>query len=109
MRYLLDRRYRLRGWLHAPTGLFDAQRKVADFLPRDEFVLLMRCDGAHDIQPDGLGEDERRALERFLEKGIVRKARLGEYLAPEQEYRAYPAQYKREAHWSITAGVSSAS
>ena len=106
MRYLLDRRYRLRGWLHAPTGLFDTLRKAADFLPHEEYALLMRCDGAHDIRVDDLGEKERRILEGLLEKGIVRKARLGEFLTSEQEYQSYPARYKREAHWSITGACN---
>ena len=106
MKYLLDRRYRLRGWLHAPTGLFDTFRKSADFLPREEYALLMRCDGAHDIQTDDLKEEERRLLEELLEKGIIRRARLGEFLICEQEYRSYPARYKREAHWSLTGACN---
>ena len=106
MRYLLDRRYRLRGWLHAPTGLYDTKKKAPVFLPREGYELLMRCDGAHDIEPSALGEDESRLFDELLEKGIIRRARLGEFLAPEQEYKAYPAQYKREAHWSITGACN---
>ena len=106
MKYLIDRRYRLRGWLHAPTGLFDSRRKTAEFLPLEEYVLLMRCDGAHDINPSDLGDGERQQLEKLLSSGIVRRARLGEYLAPEQEHRTYPARYKREAHWSITGACN---
>ena len=102
MRYLLDRHYRLRGWLHAPTGLYDARRKVAEFLPLDDYEMLMRCDGAHDLEPENLDEEGQRLFHELQERGVIRKAWLGEYLAPEQEYRVYPAQYKREAHWSIT-------
>ncbi|MBR2836115.1 MAG: radical SAM protein [Coriobacteriales bacterium] len=66
----------------------------------------MRCDGAHDIERDCLGEDEQQLLDSLLEEGIIRRARFGEYLAPDQEYKTYPAQYKREAHWSITGACN---
>jgi len=34
MKYILDERYRLRGWQGAPTGLFDTKRKAPAFLER---------------------------------------------------------------------------
>ena len=106
MKYLLEKHYRLRGWLHAPTGLYDTRRKEPDFLPLDTFEMLMRCDGAHDIELESLDEKTRRLFERLLERGAIRTARLGEYLAPEQEYRTYPSRYKKEAHWSITGACN---
>ena len=67
---------------------------------------LMRCDGAHDLEPESLDEEGQRLFHELQERGVIRKAWLGEYLAPEQEYRVYPAQYKREAHWSITGACN---
>ena len=49
MRYLLNKRYLLRGWLNAHTGVVDTHSRTTRFLPKDEYLLLLRCDGAHGI------------------------------------------------------------
>ena len=45
MRFILDERYRLRGWQDIPTGLLDTQEKRVQFLAKNGYLLLLRCDG----------------------------------------------------------------
>ena len=59
MKYILDRRYRLRGWYKASTGLFDTDTRKAEFLDKDLYLLLLKCDGAHDIDEDAFSKEER--------------------------------------------------
>jgi len=51
MKYILDERYRLRGWQGAPTGLFDTKRKAPAFLFRlvKEFKDTLGC-GRHSLE-----------------------------------------------------------
>ncbi len=106
MKFILDERYWLRGWQDIPTGLLDTQEKRVQFLAKNGYLLLLRCDGAHDIDPEQLTEAERKMLDRILEQGIVRKARFAELLKPEQEYKTYPTGYRSEVHWSITGACN---
>ncbi len=106
MKYLLTRRYRLRGWQDHHTALYDTVRKTARFLSKEQMILLMRCDGAHDIDEERLPADSRKFLEEAKKAGAVRPAGLLDLLLPEQEYKAYPARYIRQAHWSITGACN---
>ena len=102
MRYILDERYRLRGWQNAHTGLYDTAEKTAEFLPRDLFLFLLRCDGAHDLDESRLSEREKRFCETKRRAGVIRPAGFAEFLRQEQEYQVYPAPYKRQVQWSVT-------
>ena len=66
----------------------------------------MRCDGAHDLEKDALSQREQEALEEMLRREVVRPAGFAEFLREEQEYRVYPAEYKRQVHWSITGACN---
>lgn len=106
MKYILDERYRLRGWLGAPAGLFDTRSRNARFLRKPQFLLLLRCDGAHELEENNLSPADREYLDGLLSDGIVRPAGFAEYLKPEQEYRSYPAHYKTQVHWSVTGACN---
>ena len=106
MRYVLDGRYRFRGWHKAPTGILDTQTKRAEFVPRDLYKLLLACDGAHDIDQDALSEEGRGLIERMRERGVIRPAGPLEYLREDQGYLRYPARYRGSAHWSITGACN---
>lgn len=47
MKYILDERYRLRGWQNAHTGVYDTLRKEPKFLPKEQHRRLpqFRADG----------------------------------------------------------------
>ena len=106
MRYILDERYRLRGWQKLPAALYDTQRKQPVFLPKARFLQLMYCDGAHELDEAQLPEDEKRFIEASKAEGVIRPAGFAEFLQPEQAYRLYPAQYRRQAHWSLTGACN---
>ncbi len=106
MRYVLDNRYRFRGWQKARTGLVDRALKHATFLEKGRYQLLLQCDGAHDLDLEQLSKEHKGFLEKQLEKGVVRPARPAEYLLPEQEYMVYPCEYKEEVQWSVTGACN---
>lgn len=106
MRYILNERYRLRGWYKLPTGLYDTEMKKAVFPDRETYLLLLRCDGVHEIDPEALSEKEKKGLAELERDGVVRPARIWEILKPEQAYRTYPARYREEAHWSVTGACN---
>ncbi|MBQ9251292.1 MAG: radical SAM protein [Clostridia bacterium] len=99
---MIDPRYRLRGWHKLPTGLYDAQKHEAQFFAPDLYKLLLKCDAAHDIDPDTLPEKQRKFLEKLQAEHIIHPAGWLDFLLPEQRYKAYPARYRQDAHWSIT-------
>lgn len=102
MRYLLDDRYRFRGWKGASTGVFDTIEKKAQFLDKQQYLFLLECDGAHEINPNELDEEKRKAFVEFLEDNLIHPAGFAQYLKPQQKYQLYPSRYKKSAHWSIT-------
>lgn len=106
MRYVLQEGYRLRGYAKLPTGLFSTRSNKTSFYPQELYQVLLRCDGAHDLTPENLGEGSRRFLQELEESGVIRPARLGETLLPEQAYRRFPAPYRSDCHWSITGGCN---
>lgn len=106
MKYVLNRRFRLRGWYKAPTGLFDTDTKRTEFFVKNLYTLLLKCDGAHDIDEDAFSEEERAFFEQLKEKGIIHPAGLLEYLEADQAYRIYPARYRAHVHWSITGACN---
>ena len=106
MKYVLDERLVLRGWERAPFAVFNTLTKQTAFAPKEQFIQLMRCDGAHDMDLSSMEGPNGDFLRSMEAKGVIRPARLGEFLLPEQEYRRYPARYKRNAHWSITGSCN---
>ncbi len=106
MRYLLNERYRLRGWHLLSTGLVDMAVRKAQFFQSEEYRLLLKCDGAHQIEKESLSETQRNFLDLLEKGGIIRKAAFGRFLKPEQEYFLYPCQYREDVHWSITGACN---
>lgn len=102
MFYVLNERFRLRGWKKVPYALFDTKSKTPKFLNGEKFAFISKCDGLHFMTEESLPEKEKNLLEALLKEGIVRESRFGETLRPEQEYKLYPCRYKREVHWSVT-------
>ena len=106
MRYLLDRRFRLRGWKDRPAGLYDTEYKEVLFPDRESYLMLMKCDGAHEIDIEKLDERQRKAFEKAEEEGVIKPAGFFALSDPQQAYRSYPNVYREEAHWSITGACN---
>ena len=106
MKYILNPRFLLRGWYKSPTGLYDTETKEAIFFPKEEYILLMKCDGTHDIDEASLSEDNKRFLDWLKESKTIKEAGFQDYLTKKQEYRTFPARYKKHVHWSITGACN---
>lgn len=106
MKYILDKRYRLRGWYKLPCGVYDMQAHEARFFDRRFYDLIMQCDAAHDIDVDALAEPESLFFRDLLESNVVRPARDLDFLRKEQRYHAYPARFRQELQWSITGACN---
>ena len=102
MFYILNPQYSLRGWRKVPYAIFDAEKKIPIFLDKEQFSLIAKCNGFHNITKDGLTEEMQTFFDSSLQNKIIREAALGDTLLTEQEYKLYPCRYKREVHWSIT-------
>ena len=106
MKYVIDTRYRLRGWHGAPTGIYDARTHEAHFVAPTLYKLVMKCDAAQDIDPEALPEKEGLFLKELLAEKVIRPAGRWDFLLPEQHYHAYPARYRKNVHWSITGACN---
>ena len=70
MRYILDRRFRLRGWKDRPAGLYDTKYNEVLFPDPEAYLLLMKCDGAHEIDAEKLNGKQREAFEKAVSKPV---------------------------------------
>ena len=102
MKYVLESRYRLRGWYKLPTGLYDSEEHAARFFSPELYKLLLLCDAEHEIDPDSLSEKHRNFFEKLQKDHIIRPAGWLDCLLPEQRYKSYPARYRHDATWSVT-------
>ena len=106
MKYVLDRRYNFRGWQNAHTGIHDTQYKVTRFLKKKDYLILLQCDGAHDINLAEIDEESRRLLSDMEKANVIHSAGFGEFLSEEQQYKQYPTHYREQVHWSITGACN---
>ncbi len=106
MKYILDEHWRFRGWRDAQTGLWNTADNRVRFLAKPQYLLLLRCDGAHDLEAAELTENDRSFLDWLLREGVVRPAAFAEFLRPEQDHRSYPAHFKQSAQWSVTGACN---
>ena len=74
MKYVLDNRYLLRSWKDRLGGVVDTKRRDICFLGKESYYLLLKCDGAHEIDVETLPEDLRAFLRDFENKGVIRQA-----------------------------------
>ena len=82
MFYILNERYRLRGWHKVPYVIFDTTTKSTLFLSKDKFSLIAKCNGFHTIDIDALSEELKKFFHAALENEIIRPASLGNVLLP---------------------------
>ena len=106
MKYIINQQYLLRGWYKSPTGLLDIRSKNACFFSKEQYLLLLRCNGVDDIDESSLTDANVKFLEALKKNDVIREAYFLDYLLPEQEYKTYPARYREHAHWSITGACN---
>ena len=106
MKYIINPQYLLRGWYKSPTGLFDMRKGKTRFFLKEQYLLLLRCNGVDDIDESSLTDANVKFLEGLKKNDVIREALFLDYLLPVQEYRTYPARYRGHAHWSITGACN---
>ena len=101
MFYKLNPGFMLRGWQKLPYAIV---RKGArpTFISKTEMQALQLCNGRIDLSLPLVPQEVRDLLPTLEKHGVISRCEKGDSIAPEQEYRLYPARYIRTAHWSIT-------
>ena len=105
-RYIIDSRYRLRGWYRLPWGLSDSSLRTTVFFDPELYRILLRCNGDHDFDEDSLSTGEQAFIDSLLKEKVIRPAGTWDVLLPEQRYREYPARYRKSVHWSVTGACN---
>lgn len=82
----LHERVALRGWKLVPYAYYIYGVEQAQGLTAEQFGLLSRCDGEHDLPDSPL-------LQRFLQAGMIRPCEKGERLDEWQKPRFYKNRY----------------
>lgn len=100
--YILQNGFELCGWKRLPFALRYPNPRYADFFDREDYRLVYRLDGKHDIDAESLTDSQKKLLERLLKRGIAVPSDGTKTLLPWQAYKTYPAMYKNSVLWSIT-------
>lgn len=102
MFYKLNDNYLLRGWQKLPYALVDKRLRNPRFITAKEMQALQLCNGLIDVDLPLIPQEIRDMLAVIEKNGFIHACERGDAIAPEQEYKCYPARYIRTAHWSIT-------
>lgn len=100
--FILQNGFELCGWKGLPFALRYPNPRFADFFDREDYRLVYRLDGKHDIEAESLTDSQKKLLEKLIERGITVPSDGTRTLAPWQAYKSYPAMYKNSVQWSIT-------
>ena len=102
MYYKLNNNIQLRGWQLLPYALVVKGRRNPIFISAKEMQALQLCNGNIDLSLPLIPQEIRDMIPTIEKNGIIIPCEHGDSIAPEQEYKCYPARYIRTAHWSIT-------
>lgn len=102
MFYKLDDHYLLRGWQKLPYAVVDKRNGRPIFINAKEMQALEMCNGQIDLSLPLIPKEIRDMIPEIEKNGFIHACERGDTLAPEQEYKLYPARYIRTAHWSVT-------
>ena len=100
--YVLNKGYALRGWKGLPFGLGHPDPHFVDFFNKEDYKIVYAMDGRHDIKEEELSDTQKEVLKRLIDLNIVAESDGNTFIESYQEYKKYPAMYKRSATWSIT-------
>ena len=101
MFYKLKPDFMLRGGQKLPYALVHRKGGTL-FITAKEMQALQLCNGRIDLNLPLVPQEVRDLLPTLEKHGVISRCEKGDSIAPEQEYRLYPARYIRTAHWSIT-------
>lgn len=102
MFYRLKPLYLLRGWKSKPRVLVQRPGNKAVDLSREQFQVLLLCDGETDVTADQLDEAMQNALQQCAEKGWIETCPKARPLERDQYYRYFKNRYVESVFWSVT-------
>ena len=88
-------RIALRSWKLVPRAYYVSGVREARGLSREEFLTLIDCDGAHDVE-------DTPVLRGLMERGLVVVCEPGDEITPWQRLRLSSTRYFPHINWSIT-------
>lgn len=93
--YILNENIALRSWQMVPYAYYIYGVREAKGLNREQFQLLMQCDGKQELEDSPL-------LRQLADAGLCRRSREGEALTDWQKHRTYDNRYFPHLNWAIT-------
>lgn len=105
MHYRLNATYVLRGWDKTPWVLVRRPENRVRYLRREEFQVLLLCDGRIDLSGEYISDEMRELLYRYEKENVVEPCPDGqdkEVLEEDQYYRYYENRFVRSVFWSVT-------
>ena len=82
MKYILNNNIALRSWQLVPYAYYSWHEKFPRPLTRQEFEILLKCNGKTDIEKD-------ETVTNLLSRGFIHECREDEHLSSWQEYKKY--------------------
>ena len=101
MYYKLREPYRLRGWDGLPYCLASPYGMIPRFLSRDEFAVLLCCDGETEFG-DHMDDTIEEIIGRMLQDGLISPCETKSQIQDVQSFRRYPNGHIHGVIWSIT-------
>ena len=101
MKYILNDNYALCGYKGLPFALYDIEKGKTHFYTKEEYSLLLDCDGKTEINIKELDENKQNIMRSFINGDLIRindDSKLNDY----QEYHLYGNYYKDGIQFSIT-------
>ena len=96
MSYILNPNIALRSWRLVPYAYYIKGIRDARGLKKDEFELLLKCDGKTEL------DDNSPLVRKFSEYGIIAPARNGDELSEWQKHRDCDNRYFPAMEYAIT-------
>lgn len=101
MKYILNNQYCLRGYKNLPFAIYNKSNGETFFFTKDEYRLILDCDGKSEINIKELNEKDHKFFRSLISAGMLSLCSDGN-LKDYQEYHDYEVFYKDNAQWSIT-------
>ncbi len=101
MYYKLCEPYRLRGWDGLPYCLVSPHGLTPRFLSREEFAVLLCCDGETEFD-EPMEDSIKEMLDRLLQDGLILACETKSQIKEVQKFCKYPNGHIHGVIWSIT-------
>jgi radical SAM protein with 4Fe4S-binding SPASM domain len=100
--YILSPDIQLCGYSKLPFGIYNTRIRKTEFLNREQFAILLECDGSIDIDKKTLSENVRGFFNHNIANKNILPCEKGQELRKNQKYQYYDNQFKNSVQWSIT-------